>query len=323
MAEDKPILGAYQFTESGVTQFEPASPEQLSNMDGWVWLHLDLTHADSRRWLVEGAQLDPLIVEALSAEETRPRSTDFGAGLLVILRAVNLNPGAEPDDMIAARIWIDEKRVITLRAERLMAMQDVRDDIAAGNSPTAPGGLLVAIVRRLVDRMGPVLDAVDDAVAEIEEDVLAGPSQKLRANLSRLRRQAINLRRFLAPQREALTRLQAERTPLLGDADRSRLREIQDRLSRYIEELDSARDRAAVTQEELTGRISDQMNRNMYVLSLVAGIFLPLGLLTGLLGINVGGIPGEGDGSAFAIVCAILLITGLGVLALFKRMGLW
>jgi zinc transporter len=109
----------------------------------------------------------------------------------------------------------------------------------------------------------------------------------------------------------------------LTDQDRTRLREVQDRLTRYVEELDSARDRAAVTQEELVGRISDQMNKNMYVLSLVAGIFLPLGLLTGLLGINVGGIPGEGESMAFAIVCVILLLMGVGVLFLFKRMRLW
>ena len=64
------------------------------------------------------------------------------------------------------------------------------------------------------------------------------------------------------------------------------------------------------------------MNKNMYVLSLVAGIFLPLGLLTGLLGINVGGMPGEGNAWAFAIVCIVLVAMAAAVLWIFRRMRL-
>ena len=70
------------------------------------------------------------------------------------------------------------------------------------------------------------------------------------------------------------------------------IREIAERTSRFVEDIDAAKDRAAITQEELNSRLSEQMNKAMYVLSIVAAIFLPLGLLTGLLGINVGGIPG-------------------------------
>ena len=62
------------------------------------------------------------------------------------------------------------------------------------------------------------------------------------------------------------------------------------------------------------------MNKTMYVLSIVAGIFLPLGLLTGLLGINVGGIPGTEHPLAFMLVCVLLLIIAGGLVWLFKRM---
>ena len=323
MDENQPIVCAYHFVDGKVEELTPEAAHKIEQGPGWHWFHLDRTKPGAEAWLSDVAGLDPVVVEALSAEETRPRSTDFGSGLQVNLRGVNLNPGAEPDDMISARIWIDEKRVITLRADKLKAIQDEREAIEGGELPGSPGELLVEIARRIVSRIGPVLENLDDTVAQIEESVLDAPSMNLRVELSRMRRQAINLRRFVSPQRDALTLLQSERTPLLTDADRTRLREVQDRLSRYVEELDSARDRAAVTQEELAGRISDQMNKNMYVLSLVAGIFLPLGLLTGLLGINVGGIPGQENASAFAIVCAMLVLMGIGVILLFKRMRLW
>ena len=96
--------------------------------------------------------------------------------------------------------------------------------------------------------------------------------------------------------------------------DRTYLREISDRVMRYVEDIDSARERATVAQDTLNGRLSEQMNRNMYVMSTMAAIFLPLGLLTGLLGINVGGMPGVDSPVAFAMVCVLLLaVTGFEI----------
>ena len=108
----------------------------------------------------------------------------------------------------------------------------------------------------------------------------------------------------------------------LDDASRSRLREAADRITRSIEDLDAARDRAAVTYEELGSRIAEEMNATMYRLTVVAAIFLPLGLLTGLLGINVGGIPGTDSPRAFAVVCVGLLLLGLAQWWWFKRRDL-
>ena len=127
------------------------------------------------------------------------------------------------------------------------------------------------------------------------------------------------LRRYLAPQREAMTKLQAENVPWLSDGNRMHLRETTDRVIRYIEDMDSVRDRAAVTQEELVNRLSEQMNTRMYVLSLVAAVFLPLGFLTGLLGINVGGIPGAENQFAFFIFILMLAVVVVLQIVIFKR----
>jgi zinc transporter len=74
-----------------------------------------------------------------------------------------------------------------------------------------------------------------------------------------------------------------------------------------------------VTQEELAARLSEQMNRNTYMLSVVAGVFLPLGLLTGLLGINVGGIPGTENPNAFVIVCVTMVVLAAAMWWFFRR----
>jgi zinc transporter len=286
---------------------------------GFAWLHLDYHDPAARRWLEEESGVLPVVAEALFADETRPRSVPMDNGLLVILRGVNLNPGSDPEDMVAVRMWIEDHRVISVRRRRVIAMRDLREELLAGVGPTDAGGFLVAAADHLLKRMAPVLTEIDDQVDALEDEVLTAGSYELRAKIGRLRRDAIAMRRHLAPQRDAMARLLTERVTWLDDAQRMELREVADRVTRYVEDLDSARDRAAVTQEELNSRIAEQMNKTMYVLSIVAGIFLPLGLLTGLLGINVGGIPGTENPVAFTIVCCLLLAVAVIQLWIFRR----
>ncbi len=117
------------------------------------------------------------------------------------------------------------------------------------------------------------------------------------------------LRRYLAPQREAITRLQVEKIHWFTERDKRHLYETANSLIRIVEDLDSLRERANVAQEELVNILSEQINSRMYTLSLVTTIFLPLSFLTGLLGINVAGIPGPTNPWAFLIVVAMLLLS--------------
>ena len=170
-----------------------------------------------------------------------------------------------------------------------------------------------------MERMRHVIDDLEDAVADVEDQVLTSESHQLRTELAAMRRQAISLRRYLAPQREALSRLLTEKIAWLDESDRIRLREVYDQLTRHIEDLDEARDRAAVTQEQLINSLSEQMNNKMYILSIVAAIFLPLGFLTGLLGINVGGIPGADSKLGFTVFVLLLLGVVAFQIWLFKK----
>jgi zinc transporter len=95
---------------------------------------------------------------------------------------------------------------------------------------------------------------------------------------------------------------------------------VADRITRYVEDLDAARERAAIIQDELTTRLAETMNRNMYMLSVIAAIFLPLSLLTGLLGINVGGIPGVEWKWAFTLVTAGITLLGVAGFLLMRRL---
>ena len=294
--------------------------KEWSHDKGTLWVHLDYTGSTAKEWLYDDSGIDPVMLDALTAEETRPRSLVHKDGMLIILRGVNLNPNSDPEDMVSIRFWIESKRIITLRQRRVMAIDDLRQAVIAGNGPVGSGDFLENLSDRLVMRMGAVISDVDDSVDALEDEVLTEQSYELRKKIANIRRVTISMRRYLAPQRDVMARLHNEKVDWLSEMDRMRLREIADRTTRYVENLDAIRDRATVTQEELNSRLSEQMNKTMYVLSIVAGIFLPLGLLTGLLGINVGGIPGTESPWAFTVFCVLLVGIAVGQVWLFKRM---
>lgn len=297
--------------------------QSWSKDQGILWVHLDYTTKKAKNWLLKESGLDKITARAMIAEESRPRCVITSGGILTFLRSVNSNPGQDPEDMVSIRTWIDRDRIITTRHRRLLSLSDLRQEIAEGNGPKTPIEFLITLNDRITDRIADVLDDIDEQVDGLEHDVLVERSHLLRPKIADLRRQIIEIRRYLAPQREALYRLQIQETPLISPADRLHFREASDRIIRYIEDLDSARERASISQEELTARLAEQMDRRMYVLSVVAVIFLPITFLTGLLGINVGGVPGAQYNWAFEIVCGIILgvvIVTFGVLRRKKWM---
>ncbi len=286
---------------------------------GLLWIHLDYSNEHVKQWLLTESKLNTLSCNILMEQDTRPRFITIQEGFLLILRGVNCNPGSDPDDMVALRMSFEENRIITIRHRRVMAINDIHEATEAGSGPKSAVGFLTMVIDRMVNRMGDVVAEIDDQVDELEDTVLTAESYELRSQLARIRRQIIGLRRYIAPQRDVLARLQNEPLEWLSDKVKLRLREMSERTARFVEDLDSARDRAAITQEELNSRLSEQMNKAMYTLSIVAAIFLPLSLLTGLLGINVGGIPGAENKWAFVMVLVMLIAAAAGLLVWFKK----
>jgi zinc transporter len=127
------------------------------------------------------------------------------------------------------------------------------------------------------------------------------------------------VRRFLAPQREALEALARQARDILGEDCIAAVREQSDRIARYVEDLDLVRERAMVLQEELLNRNVEQQNARMYVLAILSAIFLPITFITGLFGMNVAGLPGTRDAHAFGFVLAIMAAALAVAVALMRR----
>ena len=319
-----PMVLGYQLDGEGNAE---AVPFDAPAGPGFVWRHLNWLASEGSAWLHGPDGPGEEVLEALLAPETRPRCTLYSAagrtGVFINLRGVNLNEGASPEDMISIRIWLLPDQVVSVWRRPLTAIDDLIGGMERGQGPVGPCDLVARLALRLADRAEPVVATLNEAVDAMEEAAIGDVSARsMRGDLAELRRTAIVLRRYMFPQRDALSTLAIEDLDWLSERGRSRLREATDRITRLGEELDAIRERAAVVQDQLIERRAEEMNRHMYLLSIVAAIFLPLGFLTGLLGINVGGMPGAETPWAFWVVCALMIgVTGVEVW-LFRRLKL-
>jgi len=297
---------------------DAAAVNQWSPDQGILWIHLDVSDPHVGGWLARQPDLSEIAIDTLLAGETRPRSMVTDAGMLAVLRGVNTNPGADPEDMVAIRIWIDEHRIITSQRRRLLSVEDVSESLLKGTGPQSTANFLVALIERLADRIGGFVDSIEERMDAAESDISTGGTTGFRQRLSALRRQIAEVRRFLAPQRDALDRLTRQTGAWFGEMEAHGLRQEADRITRFLEDLDLARESAIVLQEELLSLIAQEQNARMYVLSVVAAIFLPLTFVTGLLGMNVGGLPGLENSAGFLWSVIVMIVSAIGLLVFFR-----
>jgi zinc transporter len=285
-----------------------------------LWVHVRQSPGEDGAWL-HALGADNIVVGALTAEETRPRCTLYQGGVLMNLRGVNLEPGADPEDMVSLRIWAGPARIVTLSHRPVQAALDLIAHCEDGTGPASSSEVIAQLALRLADRAEPVVADLNERIDDLEDAVEVGAFAPRRRELAEIRRVSIQLRRYMFPQRDALSTLEIEPLPWVGAAQRSALREATERVTRLAEELDAIRDRAQVVHDHIMDGRAEAMNRQMMLLSVVTAVFLPLSLITGLLGINVGGVPGAASPYPFWVVCLLLIGLGAVLLAVFSRLG--
>ncbi|MDY0051436.1 MAG: zinc transporter ZntB [Aliarcobacter sp.] len=282
--------------------------DSVVKTDKILWLHFDYTSPEAIDWIKNKSNIDSIAIDALLTEETRPRTTLLDDSLLIALRGVNLNPNSNPEDMVAVRLFISPFLIITTRKRNLLSIGEVVANLKKGIGPKSSSEFLIDLTDRITDRMEDIIDQIEERTDFLEQNIIDSSDLKFRNEILAIRREAIILRRYLFPQKEAMNKLYNDKITWIDEYERLQLRETNDQLIRHIEELDTIRDKVALIQEELSNMLSDQMNKKMYVLSIISAIFLPLSFLTGLLGINIGGIPGAQNENAFNLFSLILVV---------------
>ena len=285
----------------------------------WRWLHCDRTDPGFAAWAK--THLPAPVRTALLEVETRPRAETMDGGLLVTLRGINFNPGEESEDMVSIRLYATGSLIVTTRFRRIFAVDELRSEITSGQAPAGTAAFIARLARLLIVKIEAVSADREEATDAIEEVLLDDEPDKIgtgERQLSQLSRSIIKLRRHIAPQREALARLAASEVGFIGEADRYELREVANRGLRIVEELDATRDRLASLRSHIDSLHAGRIGKQGFVLSVVAAIFLPLGFLTGLFGVNVAGMPGTDWPWAFSALALATALIGLLLWQLFR-----
>ncbi len=178
-----------------------------------------------------------------------------------------------------------------------------------------PGDLAAAYAREISRALDPQVAALGDALDGRESELEEGNLYRLRTAIAQVRSEAIAYRRFVAPNRDALGELAGIEVGWLEADDKLHIREAADRFARMAEELEAVRERAALLHEQLTDLRAEQLDQRSLLISIVAFIFLPLTFITGLLGMNVEGIPYAEEPWAFwgvVVFCAAVAAAVLG-----------
>lgn len=287
----------------------------LTGPGTYRWWHFDLSDPALPPWLME--RLPAIPAGALMQPETRPRCDRFENGIMLNLRGINLNEGQETDQMVSVRMWVDDDVVITVRLRRVFAIDEIRQRAAANDAPRSTAAFIEALVERLTVKIQAevmkIAKLTEFYEADLEDDSTPAPR-----DLPVARRSVIKLRRYLEPQQTALNRLVEINLPIVPEPDAMKLRELANRTTIAVEELKALQERIVTVQDEHDLHVAGKQARHGYVLSVAAAIFLPLGFLTGLFGVNIGGMPGVGDPQAFAILCLSMAVLALALVLVLK-----
>lgn len=275
----------------------------------WKWLHLDGNRQATHDWIAAAAADDAEIVDVLLPENTRPRCEIASDRVLFVGRGVNLNPKAEPEDMVSVRAWLTKDRLVTVVLRRVKACEDVRSWIQTqGVESPSPCAVLAQINRRLTQRMAPIVADLTESLDDLVEGVVAERQDIETSDLVPLRSRAIVLHRYLAPLASEMAELASAREDWIEADSAAVNRDTTDRLLRIAEDLVALQAKASLARDELVSQASERLNRRVYTLTVLAALCLPLSVLTGLLGMNVGGVPLTETPNGFTITCGLLLV---------------
>ena len=316
--KESPLIFAKILDERGGA-LPYAESLDVSDTKNPLWFHFDANHPDAVDTIRQACpDIDEYTLQAIIDEDARPRLLQLDNGVLIILRGINHNRGDDPEDMVAVRFWITAKRLISLRYRKSLSLITVSEKLDQGRGPKSIGNIFVSISALLFSYIENTIFKLEQNMDDLESRVADEPDKKLRQDIAHIRKSAILLRRHIAPQKEVLSQLRYADVTWLNKKDLRRIQETQDTLLRCIEELDAIRERSQVVKDELINALSDKLNRNLYIISVVTAVFLPLGFLTGLFGINIGGMPGVNSDEAFTVFSLILVVIIIVQIILFK-----
>jgi zinc transporter len=283
-------------------------PGDLANSPepGFVWLHFNLAHTAAEKWMRENVTLSGQFYESLR-DGSRSTRVELDDDMLVaVVNDVHYDFAFEPSDISTLWLSVGPRLVVSARLQPLRSIDRLRDAVKRGAALNSSVELLVHLMRDQGDVLVNIVRGTTTRVDGIEDTLLAGRLEKKRANLGSLRRLLVRLQRLLAPEPAALFRLLKKPPAWIVEDDLQELRQSTEEFNVALSDMAALQERIKLLQEEIAGRVAEANNRSLFVLTIVTVLALPINMIAGLLGMNVGGIPLNDHPHGFWIVVAII-----------------
>jgi zinc transporter len=300
----------------------PCGTEVLGSPSGTatpLWLHFNLTDARARRWIEEQATLPAAAREVLVDSDARVHAQVLSAGLVMVLSDLHHDFHADPEGVGSLHIYLDQDRMISARRHPLKSVDHLRRALLGGLTISSSLALLENLILAIAETFSGVVGKLSDEVDNAEDLILAGRLQDQGAALGRIRRLLARLRRHVSANRSAFSSMLSHYPAWWDDDSRHRLRQAADHMEVVAQDIDLVQERTRLLQEEISGRLTEATNRNLFLLSTLTAMFLPITLITGIFGMNVGGLPWVNNASGFWWVCGIMIFAVVTALLLLRR----
>lgn len=282
------------------------SGAEVAHDGAFAWLHFNLANAATERWLQEHLGEVDAFFDALHEGSRSTRIEYAHDALIAVVNDVLYEFDFEPSQLATLWLYLDERTVISARLQPLRTIDRLREAVRQGETFDSTVAMLTHLLRDQADVLVQIVRTATDQVDDVEDTMLAERGQRSRARLGSLRRVLVRLRRLLAPEPGALFRLLNQPPRWIAPGDLQDLRHSTEEFSAVLADMSALQERIKLLQEEVAARVTEETNRSVFVLTMVTVLALPINMIAGLLGMNVGGIPLADHPEGFWIVVAII-----------------
>ena len=297
-----------------------AMDEALAAEDTLVWLHFDQVDEDARAWIEACPRLPKGAKAMLLGSDAHMRIEAFGDGLGGVVGDLHHEFAERSDQLDVLRLYLDNRCLISTRRAPMTAIDKLRLALGEGLRVERPVTLLAQFLHHVTDTLGDLMLDLSDTLQTLEDAVLDGSADGTSEELGRVRRIAARLRRHMVPQQHALLGLAARLPPWVEEPDATRLHNAIARLSALGHDLDLVQERSRLLQDQASARLMESTNRNLYILSIIAALALPPTLISGIFGMNLGGMPGLQNPLGFWYGLGFMVLTVTATLILLRRL---
>jgi len=311
--QDGPIWG-YQFvpnqparsiTSEQAIQFLTAPGPCLPNE--FLWLHFSLSNVTTEPWLRRYLTLPDSFYESLGSDIDATHLEQDADSLVARIHDVLFDFTFDAP-VATTTLCVKPRVLVSAHARPWRSIDQLRAAVQAGQVFRSPIEILARLLRDQANVLVDIVRKSKRRLAPMEEQLLAKRISVSRSELGSLRRMLVRLQRLLAPEPAAFFRLLSRPPDWISQDELQNLQQAAEKFSSAISDTAALVERVKQLQEELAALVSEQTNRTLFLLTMVTVLALPINLVAGLFGMNVGGIPLNQHPYGFFLVLSPLLV---------------